>query len=202
MSSQLLTMLKISALPIALVLLLCPLSNAVAQDEAEHQALREKRAIYENAINSGDIKPLEPLFAAKASGVMITGDVINKFQEMENFNEAVKAYLGEGAKHHVTLKPERSEIYSDIALARGSSDESVTMHGKDFEYQSQWTAVFHKEEGQWKCVRLHISMNPFDNVFIDAKVNAAKWMSLVWGVLNLVAGTLLGYLLHGRKKAV
>jgi hypothetical protein len=123
---------------------------------------------------------------------------------MEKYNEGVMAYLGEGAKHHVTLKPELSDIYGDIALARGSSDESVTMHGKDYDFQSQWTAVFHKEDGQWKCVRLHISMNPFNNVFIDAKVNAAKLTSLGWGgglgvLIGLIAG--LGFGRLGRKSA-
>jgi len=76
----------------------------------------------------------------------------------------------------------------------------ITGDGTKYEFPSRWTAVLHKVDGQWKVVRAHSSLSPFDNPMLRATVS--RWLVIV-GAIAAVVGVLVGGifgLLIGRRK--
>jgi ketosteroid isomerase-like protein len=171
-------------------------------DEAAHAALRNIRATYEKAASTGDLAPLKALFAPETSAVMTLGTEIKSFAELEAHWSYVRGLLGEGGTYQTTLKPETSLIFGDLALARGLSDEVArTGNGREFRFESKWTAVCRQIDGQWKVLRLHASMDPVNNVFTAAFQKQTRLTYGVGGIgLGLVVGLILGRLFK-RKPA-
>ena len=92
------------------------------------------------------------------------------------------------------LEPELSTILGDIAIARGdSTNRVVTGSGKEFHFDAKWTAICIKEEGRWKILRGHGSLDPFGNDFVKVTV---KELLLKVAAGALIAGLVLGWLLR------
>lgn len=190
------------------VLAIFGLSFATAADtpagDAAHAALREIRATYEKAASTGDLAPLKELFAPETSAVMTLGTEVKSFAGLEEHWAHVRGLLGEGGTYQTTLNPEPSLIFGDIALARGTSDDVVrTGDGREFRFQSKWTAVCRQIDGHWKVLRLHASMDPVNNVFTAAFLQNTKLLYGFGGaVLGIVLGFILGRLLTKKPAAV
>ena len=124
--------------------------------EADKQALRTLGASYEKAINSGDLSSLAPSLTSTASAVFLTNDEVKGLLAMQAFFDDIKKRLGPGSSYSIKLVPDDTQFFGDIALAHGSTEESVTMAGKILNYTTRWTAVLRKLEGTWKAERLHV----------------------------------------------
>ena len=84
-------------------------------------------------------------------------------------------------------------MYGDIAVSHGSTDEFVkTAEGKEYKFPMLWTAVLRREEGGWKAIRMHGSMDPLKNVFVKTQLAVTKW---VYGGGGLIIGLVGGLLL-------
>lgn len=165
--------------------------RAAPTEDPAHAALREIRATYEKAVRTGDLAPLRALWAPETSAVMILGQEVKTFAELEAHWKFVRDLIGPGGSYTTTLKPETSLIHGDIALSRGTSDELVrTAEGKEYPFTSFWTAVSRRVDGQWKVLRMHGSMAPVDNVFTRTFVQRAK---LAYGIGGLVLGAAIGF---------
>lgn len=172
--------------------------------EADKQALRALAARYETAINHGSFADLQDSVAPEVSAVFMTGVEARGLPEMQAYYNKIKAQLGSGGSYTVKLQPADTDFHGDIAVAHGSSDETVILaNGKRIAYRSQWTAVLRKIAGKWSAARLHISIDPIDNPFITLRLRAAKGISIAVGV---VAGLLLAWVvsrfLARRRKAM
>jgi len=127
--------------------------------------------------------------------------VVKNVDELQRFWADIHQLIGEGGTYTTTLKPERSVILGDVALARGSSDDVVvTSEKREYRFSSFWTAVLHKQAGQWKVVQLQGTIDPIDNPFVHEfnrrYMRAAIPLSVLGGVvLGLAAAWLL------RKRA-
>jgi hypothetical protein len=172
-------------------------------EEAFHQELRGMKKIYEDAVNSGDLKTLAPVFGPQTSGVVATNEEFHTLDEMQQIFDRFKSTLGPGYIYRVTLNPERSLIYDDIAVARGTSDEYVKIsNGHEFNLTTRWTAVLRRENGQWHLLRSQVSMDPFHNPVNEYFFASVKKIYGGGGLaIGLIAGILLGYLLRRRKTA-
>jgi len=175
--------------------------SAADTDAAAHDALRQIKATYEKAVASGDITPLRELFLPETTAVMTLGDELRSFDELTAHWDQVRGLIGDGGSYTTTLTPEPSLLFGDLALARGTSDDAVkTGDGREFRFQSRWTAVCRNVDGSWKVLRLHASMPPVSNVFTNALLRKT---TLTWGLLGaasgLIAGFVLGRKVHGRK---
>jgi ketosteroid isomerase-like protein len=180
-----------------LVILGVASAPAIAADDpaAAHDALRVIKSTYEKAVATGDLAPLKELFAPDTTAVMALGTEIKSFSELEEHWKYVRALLGEGGTYATTLNPEPSLIFGDLAIARGTSDDvAKTGDGREFRFQTRWTAVCRLIDGQWKVLRLHASMDPVNNVFIDTFLKKAK---TGYGLGGLALGAALG-LVIGR----
>jgi ketosteroid isomerase-like protein len=161
-----------------------------AADEAEHEALRQLKTLFERAIHDNDISVLGPYFSSDLYGVMLTGRVVKNVEELQRFWADIHELIGEGGTYSTTLKPERSVILGDVALARGSSDDVVvTSEKQEFRFSSFWTAVLHKQAGQWKVVQLQGTIDPIENPFVH-EFNRRYLRTVI--PLSVLGGVVLG----------
>lgn len=171
-----------------LLLLAAPLS---AETEADHEALRNLKTLYERAAAEGKPDALKPFLAEKFTGVMVTGDEVSSFDSLDAYFKKIKDLLGDGGKYSVTVKPaEKARFFGDVAIAYGSTDDvATTGSGREYKFTSSWTAVCVKEGGQWKILRVQGSMDPVANVFVKDAISGAGWLA---GIGGAVGGLVLG----------
>lgn len=176
-------------------------ARAQEDDEADHAALRKLKAVFEEAASNNDLELLRPHVAETFSAVTFTN---REFTDFDAFNERWQKtrdeIVGNGS-YKVTLKPVRSEIDGDLAIARGDSDNVlVNSAGKQFHFTSNWTAVCRKVDGEWKIVRAHSSIDPFGNpMLIDGvrtKVIQISGAAVLGGVL---LGGIVMYFITRRR---
>ena len=181
------------------VLLLLPL-RARADEEADHNALRAIRAMYEDALNNNDLAKIKPLLADGFTGVMISGEELKSFEDLQVFWKKVRNLIGPGGSYHVKVITDRTDIFGDIGVSRGYNEEVFhTSGGKTFEFRAPWTAVTRRQNGEWKIFRVHAALNPMDNVIITEIVRQAK---LLFGLSGLAIGLVAGVIVRSlwRKK--
>lgn len=187
-------------LPLILLVFLS-IAHAQTQDPhaADREALRSIGARYEQAINQADLNSLSDSVLPDASAVFMTNDELKGLPAMQAFIEGVQKEIGEGSVYQVKLRPGITEFHGDLAIAHGESDESVTFaNGKQVAYVTKWTAVLKKVDGNWKALRLHVSLNPIDNPIIDLQHGLRNW---VWAFGGLVAGILAMVLFRNVRRS-
>jgi ketosteroid isomerase-like protein len=187
---------------ISLLLLGTAVAETSAPDDrhaADRAALRALGSQYEQAINSGDLRPLAPSIAPEASAVFATNDEVQGLEAMQKYFDSIKQRLGAGSSYTVKLVPDRTEFFGDFALAHGRSEETAKLgSGREYRFTTHWTAVLDKDGGTWKARRLHVSMDPLDNPAITARLQIRTWTLLACGVL--AAGLTFGLgLAIGRR---
>ena len=164
--------------------------DAHAEDRA---ALRELGAKYEQAINSGNLRTLAPSIEPEASAVFATNDEVQGLDAMQKYFDSIKERLGKGSSYTVKLTPDPAEFFGDIALAHGRSDETAKLgSGAEYRFITHWTAVLRKDGGSWKAQRLHVSMDPFDNPAITARLQLRTWIAAAPGALAAAVAFVLG----------
>jgi ketosteroid isomerase-like protein len=170
------------------------IASAQTEDrEADKQALRALAVRYETAINQGSFADLQDSVAPEMSAVFMTGVEVRGLPEMQAYYDKIKAQLGSGGSYTVKLDPAATDFHGDIAIAHGSSAETVVLgNGKRIAYRSQWTAVLRKIGGKWSAARLHVSINPIENPFVTLRLRATKGICLAIGV---VAGLLIAWVI-------
>ena len=167
-------------------------STLIAQDgdEADHQALRELKAVFEKGASQNRLDLLNPYVSEKFSAVTYTDREFTDFEAFkERWQKTREEIVGNGS-YKVTLLPERSELYGDLAIARGDSENIlINEAGKEFRFTSHWTAVCRKVDGQWKIFRAHSSLDPFGNPML---VNGVRQRMLLAGGAAAVGGLIVG----------
>ena len=175
--------------------------STLPDEEAIHQELRGLKKVYEDAVNSGDLKTLAPMFGPQSTGIIALNQEFHTLPEMEKIYEDFMSMLGPDHVYRVSLNPERSLIFGDIAIARGTSDDYIKSKGHEFNFQSHWSAVLRRENGNWRMINLQATMDPFHNSVTDFIMTSIK---RVYGGVGLAIGLLLGialgYLIFGRGK--
>lgn len=180
---------------IVLLTLLAGAGPLSAQDqpdhhEADHEALRAIRAVAEKAINNNELDLFRPLLADEFSIVTYTDREFSDFDKFKARWQQTRDELLAGGSYTTNLNPELSEIIGEVAIARGHAENVLTTGaGRRYEFTSHWTAVLHKVDGQWKVVRAHSSLSPFDNPMLHAGVQSALWTV---GAIAAAAGLLIG----------
>ncbi len=152
---------------LALGSLLFVVSSALADEEADHAALRQLVHDYEAAIQKGDPSLLQPYLAPGFTGVMVTGEEVNDYAALDAYWKRIQGLLGDGGKYSVKVNiPEQATIAGDIAFAHGTTeDTAVTSDGKEYKFTGFWTAICARQDGGWKIVRIHGSMDAITNTF-------------------------------------
>lgn len=184
---------------VLITLLMFPLVS-LAEDnngtEEDHNALRELKALYEKSVNTNNMELLRPVMADKFSVITFTGREFTDFGTFKTqWAKTREKMLGETGSFSVELIPQRSRIFGDTAITFGSSNNTmVTGDGDKFEFPVSWTAACRKIDGEWKIVRAHGSISPFDNPMLKSKVRSYILYTAVAGAL---AGLIAGWFIRG-----
>jgi ketosteroid isomerase-like protein len=161
-------------------------SSARADEESDRAALRMIRTNYMEAANSGNPSKIEPFLSKDVTGVMVTGEEVKGFDGLVAYWKKIQDLLGPGGSYHVTVTVDKTDLYGDVAVSHGNTDDVVRLGtGKELTFHSLWTAVCHKEGSVWKVVRMEAAMNPVDNIFISLKIKQTR---LLAGAVGLVLG--------------
>jgi ketosteroid isomerase-like protein len=163
-----------------------------AGEDEERNALRALKAVYEQAVNEDKLDLLAPHVDAEFLGVMQTSEAVRGADGLAAYWKKIKDLMGAAGRYHVTVTTEPAQFFGDLALAHGTTDDVVTLPGKEYHFGGQWTAVCRKRGGEWKIYRLHASMDPLDNPFVTDRVKAGRWL---FGGALLVAGLAMGLVL-------
>ena len=182
-----------STLAILIGLSLAESTSAQDDDrEADHEALRALRAVAEKAINTNQMELLRPHLDDPFSVVTYTDREFTDFDVfLARWQKTRDDLLGDG-NYTTKMLPERSQLIGDIAICRGNSKNVlINGDGEQFEFESHWSATCRKVDGQWKIVRAHSSLSPFDNPMLKSTV---KSILIKVSLAALVVGLLVGWI--------
>lgn len=170
-----------------------------AAEEADHDALRKIKAVYEEAVKSDDLTKLLPHLGANLTAVTPTGEEVKGAQELQSYFKSIWNLIGKGGAYQVKVNVTNTDLYGDIAVSYGTTDEFVkTAEGKEYKFPMLWTAVARRDGDSWKAIRMHGSMNPLTNVFVTTQLNATKW---IYGGGGLIVGLVVGFLLPMLRRS-
>jgi len=178
-----------------------------AAEEADHQIHQELRAILgtiEGAINSGNYDAMLPVISDNVRATTITQEVMSNRAEVSAY---FKKWFGPGGylkklDMHLTADA-LTELSPDKTwgLVRGSGIENYTLaDGRQYPMKTRWTAVLAKEaDGKWRLRAIHLGTNFLDNPVLDDAKHAVVRYACIAGVVALVVGLFLGFLIGRRK---
>jgi ketosteroid isomerase-like protein len=174
---------------IAAAVVCCWNMTSLADDEADHTALRMIRTNYVEAVNTGDLSKIKNDLSKEVTGVMVTGKSVEGYDGLVSYWKDVQDLIGAGGTYHVAVNVDKTDLFGDVAVSRGTTEEGVRLaSGKELDFNSFWTAVCHRENGTWKVVRMEATMNPIDNVFVTLQLKRAK---LIYGIIGFIVGAFL-----------
>lgn len=169
---------------------------------ADRAALRELAGRYEEAINNGDLHPLEPSVAPTVSAVFATNHEVHGLDGIQKYFDSVQEMMGKGSSYTVKLEPDRTEFFGDIAIGHGKSAEVATWgDGREYRFDTKWTVVLKKEADGWKALRLQVTMDPFDNPVITTRLLARTWVLLALGVIAAGIAFFVGRGFRKRRRS-
>ncbi|HEX3716961.1 MAG TPA: hypothetical protein VH595_03260 [Verrucomicrobiae bacterium] len=176
---------------IAAIFEICFGLSARADEMADRTALHMLRTNYMEAVNSGDLTKMSPNVDKDATAVMVTGEEVKGMDGLKAYWGKIQNLIGPGGGYHVTVNLDKTDLYhDDLAVSRGSTDDVLHLgNGKDLRFNSLWTAVCHKEDGNWKVIRMEAAMDPVNNVFVSLQLAKAK---LLFGIGGAAAGVVFG----------
>ncbi|MEM9418742.1 MAG: nuclear transport factor 2 family protein [Planctomycetota bacterium] len=156
---------------------------------ADRAALQQIKERYTQAVEKGELESLESKLAKGFSAVMVTGHETESFDELRDYWDYIRGLIGEDGTYSLEVLPEPAKFSGDYALSQGTTNEEVVAGGSTYSFETLWSAVFVKQSGEWRLLRLHASMDPINNTFVAT----ARTQSIVWSLaIGGVAGVLLG----------
>lgn len=193
---------RIAGLVTMLVSAATSLIAAGPPDEAQfHDELRKLKTVYENAISTGDLSPLEGLFTPETSGVVVDNQTYKSFAELKTIYDRFHASFP-NLVYRVKLDAQPSLLFGDVAVARGTCNEYVKTDRGEFTYTSNWTAVVRRVDGQWKLVRSQVTMDPFRNSIVAYFLTKTKlYYGAGGGGLGLLAGWVAARVTGAKRKS-
>ena len=179
----------------------------VIAQEADHEIHEELRAVLttvQNAVNSGNYDAMLPVISDSVRATTITQEVMSNRAEVSAY---FRKWFGAGGflkKLDMHLNADAlTELSPDKTwgLVRGSGIENYTLaDGRQYPMKTRWTAVLIKEaDGKWRLRAIHIGTNFLDNPILDDAKRAVVRYASIAGVVGLVAGLLIGFLVGRRK---
>lgn len=183
------------ALAAAMLGLGTAVAAAEAAEDADHEALRALREVYERAVNENNVELLRPHLDPDFSAVTSTNQAVSGFEGFKAYWNEYWGHVpvgGTGPRYTAKLAPERSLVYGDLAIGGGTSHDTIrTADGREYALAARWTVVFHKRAGKWKILRLHASIDPFSNPLVG---QGAQRLALKAALGALGVGMLVGWL--------
>lgn len=169
---------------------------------ADHEALRELMKECTNAMNQGKFDQLKPYLDEQFTIITVDNSKLSSLASFQDYWD--KIFKGDKPLlTKLTIKPEADDktyfITDDIGVVHGISNERYHFTDGDVRKMStRWTAVVHKEDDQWKLMKIHFSANILDNPVLSA----LKAQMFKVAVIGVCVGFVLGlfFMLFMRRK--
>src|SRR5690348_7349555 len=116
---------------VLLLVAMWPAMSLAAEEEdreADHNALRRMRAVFEEAVNKNQLDLLKPYLDEQFTVVTYTDLEFSDFEVFKMAWQKRRDELLAGGSYSVKLEPELSDLRGDIAIARGNS-KNVLVNG-------------------------------------------------------------------------
>lgn len=178
-------------------------ARAEEERHEDHEQLRALRRVFETAVNANELDQLRPFLAEGFSIVTFTDREFVDFAAFKARWQLTRQEMLQGGNYTMDLNPELSTLIGDIAICRGNANNRLTTGaGKTMEFTSKWTVVCQKQNGQWKILRGHNSLDPFGNPMLVAGVKTLLWrVAAGAGLAGLGLGGIISWLWIRRRKA-
>jgi ketosteroid isomerase-like protein len=121
-------------------------SGAKKQTSVAEQELLKINKEYDEALVRGDIATLERIFGDEFVYTSISGEVVNKPQQLELIRSGAMK-IASGASEDVQVRP-----YGNIALVIGSFIAKGQFNGQAFDSTERYTSVWVKRGGRWQLI--------------------------------------------------
>jgi ketosteroid isomerase-like protein len=173
------------------------LKGIILNIEAEREKLRGLQAVFQKAVKENTMDVMRPHCSPHFSFVSFTD---RSFKDFESFFQrwqiTREEMVGKEGAFETDLRPEPSLFFGDIAVCQGKSlNKMKNRKGTDFEFTSNWTVIFKKEDSNWKVVRAHNSLDPFANpMLIDGVKRKIVMIAAVTGIVGIALGLVLSRL--------
>lgn len=175
-----------------IAVLLATAGTNFAAEEADREALRKIRGLYEEVVKSDDLTRLMPYLPPNLTAVTPTGEEVKGPKELEAYFKRIWGLIGQGGSYQVKVNVGGTDLYGDVAVSHGTTDEHVrTAAGREYKFPMLWTAVSRKDNDGWKVIRMHGSIDPLSNPFVRTELKATRW---IFGLGGLILGLVVGIL--------
>ncbi|MGH9723184.1 MAG: YybH family protein [Bryobacteraceae bacterium] len=165
------------------------------EEEKEWVEVRKIKTLYEQAVSNNQIDKLQPYLAKNFRGVVLTGEEVKSFDDLKAVNLKIRQLIGSGGTYSVKVNYAPGVMFGNVAVAHGNTEDTVvTGGGKRFEFQTLWTVDLVKEPDGWKLFRIHSSIDPVNNVFVQDTVYYSK---IFYGGGGALLGLIVGVVIRG-----
>jgi hypothetical protein len=164
-------------------------------------AVRAVVDLYERAVNDQKLDLLTPHTDEAFSAVLVTGETATGLDELKTRLAKVRDVMGTGGRYRLAVATKPARILGDVAVIEGQTTEVVeSPDGTSHRATGAWSAVC-RLDGAWKLVRIHASIDPLDNPFMNEKARRPRRTASGGGLaVGLVVGLVVG-LGIGRRRA-
>lgn len=174
---------------------------AVAADQA---GLRKLKADITTAISKRDFDATEKLLHQPFMATLITQEAFTTVPQLKQYYD----YVLNRATPRLKDLSLAAEVDGDsivmngtFAVNKGSTLERYVLEdGRTFDMKGRWTSVsLRQPDGSWKLMAVHTGVNFLDNPVIQAIEHSILWIAATVGVVCLLLGGALGWLLKGAR---
>ena len=169
--------------------------------EDDRAKLRALKPVFEKAASENQIDLLKPHLHDPFSAVTYTNREFTDFETFKaRWQKTRDEVVGPRGSYKVTLRHEPAVFFDDVAVVRGDSDNFlVTSDGNEYRFNSHWTGVCRKVDGEWKILRMHFSLDPFGNpMVVGAVKRRLTQVGIATAAGGLIVGALVAWVIRGR----
>ncbi|HYE79580.1 MAG TPA: DUF4440 domain-containing protein [bacterium] len=151
----------------------------------------------ERAIVEDDLFSLRDTIHPEFSAILPPDEVAVGFNGLFNYYRALISESDYGPAS-VSLDIDRTQfLWEGVALVTGTAHEKRLRGGDAMYLDSRFTAVLVQEEGDWKLVRLHCSLDPLNNPYTGAR---AQGVGIAAGAVGALLGAGTALLVGSRRR--
>ena len=182
---------------------------AGAEEEADHAIHEELRTVLhtvESAINSGDYDKILPVLSENVRATPVNQEFLTSRPEVSAYFKKWFGPKGYLKKLEIKLTPDALTTLSadkSWGLVTGAGVERyILSDDRHYDINTRWTAVMVKEDdGHWRIRAMHIATNFLDNPLLSEAEHALGKAAALGGVIGLILGAMLAWLLTRKKKS-
>jgi ketosteroid isomerase-like protein len=190
----------------ALAALIIVATGVDAQEprKEDHDQLRALMKRGADALTTRNIDSMAPYVTPGFTVITIDDKKLKGLAELKQYYNGL--FEGSNALlKAIEVRPEADDLTQflgdNTGVSYGVSNDRYTFRDGDVrEMKSRWSAVMQKDGDVWKLVSVHFSGNLLQNPVLDAARGTVHKAALIAGVVMLVVGVVVGFLLGRRRR--